>query len=426
MDRYTGKVRDMIQSGYNCLEMVHSNRLSSFDRYICDVEWKGHCLNLTSAWWFEHTRHIIPNHCLYVHQHSMIVKKCTPFKIEVVVRGYITGSTKTSLWTHYNQGERVYCGISFPDGLVKNQKLDTPVLTPTTKGEVDEPISAEEIVSKGYMTHEQWGTVSLAALALFEYGQRVADEKGYILVDTKYEFGLDSSGQILLIDEIHTCDSSRYWIKQSYDALFRLGKEPEKIDKDMIRDYVKTQCDPYTIEIIPPIPEELKNQVSRSYISFYERLTGYIMDGWYNYEPGTLANHYFEHILKKHAVIIAGSVKDQPFVDRIHEALKQQGIYTKTHVASAHKQTLKLLNLLKTYTSKKIIYITVAGRSNALSGVVACNSKFPVIACPPFKDKLDMMVNLHSTLQMPSHVPVMTILEPGNVAEAVQRIFDLL
>tara|TARA_B100001123_G_C15304856_1_gene1022282 strand:+ start:125 stop:2089 length:1965 start_codon:yes stop_codon:yes gene_type:complete len=440
-DFYRGKVRDIYDIGYNMLALVHSNRLSSFDRHICDIQWKGHVLNKTSAWWFHNTRHIIPNHMLYSDENIMMVKKCKTFPIEVVVRAYMTGSTSTSLWTHYKSGVRDYCGNHLQDGYVKNQKLDTIILTPTTKGDVDIPITPEDIVKNNLATAEEWAYISQKALELFTFGQEVADKKGLILVDTKYEFGRDDSGNITLIDEIHTCDSSRYWIKESYETLFSKGKEPEKIDKDLVRDYVKSKCDPYN-EPIPEISIDLKNKVSKAYIHFYETLTEHKVDHneWKYTSFTKVSDYYFEHVNNAFAVILSGSVKDAPFVKRITKCLKDHGIYSADYVLSAHKNTSKVLELLHHYENrtetdnngtsnpkikKKIIYITVAGRSNALSGVVACNTNYPVIACPPFKDKMDMMVNVQSTLQMPSKVPVMTILEPGNVAIAVKRIFNL-
>ena len=428
-DVYQGKVRDVIDIGYDVLEIAHSDRLSSFDRHICDVKWKGHCLNLTSVWWFEKTKHIVPNHLLYASQNSMIVKKCKPYLVEVVIRGYITGSTKTSLWTHYNNGERTYCGINFPDGLVKHQRLEHPVITPTTKGVVDRPISSDEVVSLGLMNESEWEYVSSKAMELFLYGQEVAAERGYILVDTKYEFGKDSDGNILLIDEIHTCDSSRFWLSKTYDSLFKLGKEPERIDKDIVREYVKTKCDPYTVKQIPVIPQHLKDHVSRAYVSFYERLTGNTIDSLEYNKTQTISENYFNNLHRNIVVILAGSVKDDTFVNKIRNELNKVNIYSRAYVASAHKNTQMVLEILNGYEEQKsnrnIVYVTVAGRSNALSGVVACNSTYPVIACPPFKDKSDMMVNINSTLQMPSRVPVMTILEPNNVALAIQRLFTL-
>ena len=439
-----GKVRDIHNIGYNYLLICHSNRLSSFDRNICDIDWKGHVLNKTSTWWFNKTRHIIENHLLYSDEHIMIVKKCTPFRLEVVVRGYITGNTKTSLWTHYKNGERNYCGIDFPDGLIKNQKLECNIVTPTTKGDIDIPISPEEIVEHGFATTNEWEFISNKALELFQYGQNIAAERGFILVDTKYEFGKDTNDNILLIDEIHTCDSSRYWLQNTYKTLFKLGKEPEKLDKDLVRDYVKTKCDPYKDDI-PEIPQGHKDTVSKSYITFYETLTSNINEHeqWTYKTLLQVCSDYFKNRLNEFVIIIAGSESDDPFVQRIKNSLREHGIYSVDYALSAHKNTSQVMELLRYYESvddgsgdncgdiitpfqkKRIIYVTVAGRSNALSGVVACNTSYPVIACPPFKDKSDMMVNINSTLQMPSKVPVMTILEPGNVALAIKRMFNL-
>ena len=171
------------------LMMVATDKVSSFDRPIGVIPGKGELLNKMSDFWFNNTRHIINNHLLSTDKNKAFVKRCKPIMIEMVVRGYITGNTNTSLWTHYNKGERVYCGITFPDGLKKNQKFDSPVVTPTTKGVVDKPITPEEIVAENYMTENEYNFVKEKALALFEFGQKVADAAGFILVDTKYEFG---------------------------------------------------------------------------------------------------------------------------------------------------------------------------------------------------------------------------------------------
>ncbi len=272
-DFYDGKVRKVIQlddENSDILALYHTNKLSSFDRFICNIEGKGKCLVKSSTWWFNQTKHIVPNHHIYSKENIMIVKKCIPFSIEFVVRGYITGNTNTSLWTHYNNGVRNYCGIDLPEGLVKNQKLPRPLITPTTKGEKDELISPSEIISNNYLSENQWNYISKTALKLFEYGQKLALEKGLILVDTKYEFGLDKYQNIILIDEIHTCDSSRYWIAETYLDRFNNNLEPEKIDKDMVRDYVKNICNPYT-DTIPEIPTEKIKQVSNSYSFFAKK-----------------------------------------------------------------------------------------------------------------------------------------------------------
>ena len=270
---YSGKVRNIFQhEDHDKLYIETTNRLSSFDKYICDLKDKGQVLTHICAHIFNRTKHIIPNHYISHNNNILIVKKCEPFKIEFVVRGYITGNTNTSLWTHYNRGIRNYCGINFPDNLKKNQKLAHPVITPTTKGIEDIPISKNEIVANNYMTQEDCDFIYEKSMELFQHGQKMADAAGFILVDTKYEFGKDKDNNIILIDEVHTCDSSRYWLKSTYMNKFNNEQEPDKLDKDCIRDWVKSRCNPY-IDNIPEIPEELKNKTINSYKYFYERIS---------------------------------------------------------------------------------------------------------------------------------------------------------
>ncbi len=270
---YTGKVRNIYQhEDNNKLYIETTDRLSSFDKHICNLENKGKILTLIRVFMFNKTKHIISNHYISHINNILVVKKCVPFKIEFVVRGYITGNTKTSLWTHYNNGVRNYCGIQFPDNLKKNQKLEEPVITPTTKDIEDIPISKEEIINRNYMTQNECDFVYEKAMELFKYGQKMADNAGFILVDTKYEFGKDENNNIILIDEIHTCDSSRYWIKKTYQNRFKNNIEPEKLDKDTIRDWVKSQCNPY-IDEIPDISEDLKKKTIESYRYFYESIS---------------------------------------------------------------------------------------------------------------------------------------------------------
>jgi len=269
---YSGKVRNIYEhEDNNKLYIETTDRLSSFDKHICNLENKGKILSLICVFMFNRTKHIISNHYISHINNILVVKKCIPFKIEFVVRGYITGNTKTSLWTHYNNGVRNYCGIQFPNNLKKNQKLEEPVITPTTKDIEDVPISKKEIINKNYMTQNECDFVYKKAMELFKYGQKIADNAGFILVDTKYEFGKDENNNIILIDEIHTCDSSRYWIKNTYENKFKNDIEPDKLDKDKIRDWVKNKCNPYT-DKIPQIPEELKKNTINSYTEFYEKI----------------------------------------------------------------------------------------------------------------------------------------------------------
>ena len=410
---YNGKVRDIFRMGNEYLLMKATDRVSSFDRHIGIIPGKGELLNKMSKFWFNQTRHIIDNHLLATEDAFALVKKCIPYKIEVVIRGYITGNTSTSLWVHYNNGERTYCGIQFPDGLKKHQKLPHPVITPTTKGKIDKPISKEEIVSEGYMTSQECEFIFRKATELFEFGQKVADKAGFILVDTKYEFGKTLDGQIVLIDEVHTCDSSRYWLKETYARRMTEGEEPDKLDKDCVRDWVKSVCDPYK-DPIPEIPEEIISKAYRNYKYFYDIISTVNLD---------------DKERKYAVVILSGSEKDEWHVKKLTDKLLHHKDITHfhKHILSAHKNTKKVLAAIQKYENvyDHLIWITVAGRSNALSGVVAANSTKPVIACPPFKNPTDMMVNLQSSLQCPSNVPVMTVLEPGNVALVVKRIFNL-
>lgn len=277
--KVTGKVRDL----YVCKDMVimvATDRQSAFDRQLASVPYKGQVLNLTSLFWFNGTKHVVPNHVVSSpHPNITIGKKCTVFPVEFVMRGYITGSTSTSIWTNYAKGVRSYCGHTLADGLVKNQKLSENLLTPTTKDDIhDELISAEEVVASGRMTQEDWNVCERYAKELFELSQSIALTKGLILVDTKYEFGKDADNNVILVDEIQTPDSSRYWIAESYEERFSAGQEPENIDKEFLRRWYVSVCDPYNDEVLPDAPPELISELSRRYITIYETLTGQAFD----------------------------------------------------------------------------------------------------------------------------------------------------
>lgn len=273
--KYQGKVRDTYDIG-DKLILITTDRQSAFDRVLASVPYKGQVLNLTSAWWFDKTKDILPNHVIAVPDPNVtIAKKCDVLPIEFVVRGFITGTTSTSLWTQYQKGVRHYCGHVIPEGLRKNQQLEKPLLTPTTKdAEHDRPISAEDIVLEGWMTEEDWYKASTAAMRLFSCGQQIAKQHGLMLVDTKYEMGKDAQGNMVLVDEIHTPDSSRYWLADSYAERFANHAEPENIDKEFLRLWFTEQCDPYRDDILPKAPEELIVTLSSRYIQLYEMITG--------------------------------------------------------------------------------------------------------------------------------------------------------
>lgn len=267
-----GKVRDIYCRDGRRLLIV-TDRVSAFDRVLGLIPFKGQVLNQLSAWWFAQLHDVANNHLIAVPDPNVtIAHEAQPLPVEVVVRGYITGVTTTSLWTLYERGERRPYGISLPDGLRKNDRLPQPILTPTTKaarGQHDERITRDEIVARGLVSAAMWAEVEATALAVFARGQEVAARAGLILVDTKYEFGL-VDGQLVLIDEVHTPDSSRYWTVTSYQPN---GAEPENLDKEFLRRWYADQG--YRGEGKPPVmPPDFVARVAARYISAYERLTG--------------------------------------------------------------------------------------------------------------------------------------------------------
>ena len=273
-EKKVGKVRD-IYIGDETITLVATDRHSSFDRIIAHVPFKGEILNQISAFWFENTKDIIDNHVVSIPDPNVLIaRKCKPLPIEAVMRGYITGVTGTSLWTHYADGKRDFGNFILPEGLKKNQKLPEALFTPTTKSdEHDRPITPSEIVDEGLLSQEMIDEVERVAKALFARGQEIALSHGLILVDTKYEFGLDTDGKLTLIDEIHTPDSSRYWKADSYQARFDKGEEPEYFDKEFLRLWFKDNCDPYKDEVLPEAPPDLVAELSRRYIEIYESIT---------------------------------------------------------------------------------------------------------------------------------------------------------
>lgn len=274
-EKKIGKVRDVYVAD-DKIFLIATDRQSAFDRNLANVPFKGQVLTQTSVFWFEKTKGIIQNHVIDVPDPNVVVcKKLNVFPVEVVVRGYITGVTSTAAWTAYEKGERNFCGNLLPEGLKKNQKLEKQIITPTTKSEEhDEKISGKEIIKRGLMTKDQWAFVSKKALELFQKGTEISAKNGLILVDTKYEFGYDDKGDIFLIDEIHTPDSSRFWIKESYEKRFAHGEEPENIDKEFLRLWFTKHCNPYKDKALPEAPEELVIELSKRYIQLYEMITG--------------------------------------------------------------------------------------------------------------------------------------------------------
>ncbi len=276
-NHYRGKVRDNYDLPDGRRIIIATDRLSAFDRILTAIPLKGQVLTQIARFWFDATRALCPNHVLeYPDPNVVLCRRLRIMPVEIVVRDYLAGTTGTSIWPMYRAGRRAMYGIRFPDGMRENEKLAHTILTPTTKafdGGHDEPLSAAEVVQKGLLTEAQWRRVSELALALFARGREIAREHGLILVDTKYEFGFDGAGEIILADEIHTPDSSRYWFAESYAKRFERGEKPESFDKDFVRSWVAARCDPYK-DAIPEIPREIVLEAARLYISVFETITG--------------------------------------------------------------------------------------------------------------------------------------------------------
>lgn len=274
---YFGKVRDCYDLPDGNRILISSDRISAFDRILAAIPFKGQVLTQTARYWFDRTKDIVPNHVVsYPDPNVVVGRHVSILPVEVVVRGYLAGTTSTSVLTQYKQGVRTMYGHDLPDGLRDNQALPKAIITPTSKafdGGHDEPLTPDQIVEQGLLSKAQWDEVSAIALSLFARGQKMAAERGLILVDTKYEFGTDASGAISLADEIHTPDSSRYWLADGYAAALKDGSRPPSFDKDVIRAWVVARCDPYR-DPIPEIPPEMIARTAQVYIDAYQAITG--------------------------------------------------------------------------------------------------------------------------------------------------------
>ncbi len=421
--RRQGKVRDIYELEGKLI-LVASDRISIFDRILQEpIFEKGRILTELALFWFDQTKDIVPNHVLsHPDPNVMVVKKCTPIPIEVIVRGYAAGS----LYRDYAKGLREKCGVRLPEGLKQNDPLPNPIVTPTTKSDVghDEDITKEEIINQKLLDSYQWDEIEKKALALYQRGSELLKKQGMILVDTKYEFGFDADKQLTLIDEIHTPDSSRFWFQKDLER-----KEVRFPDKEFVREWARNQGFTGNGEL-PTLNQEFQDKIHRSYVEIYEAITGkslmqenhfFPKRMWLNLKKANLIQGTF-------ALVIMGSEKDRSHAEKMGLVFQEAKIPYRVEVASAHKHTRDLLRLLDSFNEslEPVVCLTIAGRSNALSGVVACNLKWPVIACPFFQDGQDYLINIHSTLQMPSKVPVLTAIDPQNAALAAVRILKTM
>ncbi|MEE9323001.1 MAG: phosphoribosylaminoimidazolesuccinocarboxamide synthase [Candidatus Aenigmarchaeota archaeon] len=273
--KYEGKVRDNYTQEDKRI-IITTDRISAFDRVLGTIPFKGQVLSQLASFWFDKTKHLVRNHMIdSPDPNVMVVSECKPIPVEMVVRGYITGVTKTSAWYNYSKGVRNFCGVRLPEGLKKDQKFDSPIITPTTKaehGEHDRSISPEEIISEGILSKEMWEKLKEISFKLFGFGVEWAKKNGLILVDTKYEFGLIGD-EIVLMDEIHTPDSSRFWFADAYQELFKKGEEQRKLDKEYVRTWLAEQG--FIGDGTPPrLTDEVRTEAAKRYIRAYEIITG--------------------------------------------------------------------------------------------------------------------------------------------------------
>lgn len=284
---HNGKVRESYQLDDKRRAIVVTDRISAFDVVFGTIPCKGQVLNQVAGWWFEQVGDLVPHHFIEMpHPNISLVKNAQPLPIEIIVRGYLTGSTNTSSWYHYQNKNRVICGIEMPEGMQKNQAFEHPIITPTTKPEVghDESIRREDIISQGLVDEETYVKAEAYALKLFAFGQKKAREKGLILVDTKYEMGLDVDGNLMFIDEIHTPDSSRYWMADTYEDRFKNGEEPDMLDKEFFRGMMIDQgfdpgvADPENVDPTPYMGEEVRLSAGNKYKQLYTQITGEVFE----------------------------------------------------------------------------------------------------------------------------------------------------
>ena len=418
---HTGKVRESFRVDDKSRLIVATDRISSFDFVLnTPVPGKGAVLNSLAAFWFENTRDVIDNHFIkLIDPNISLVREAKPILVEMVVRGYLTGSA----WRGYKNGKREVSGVSIPDGMTMNQAFPAPVITPTTKEKNDREISREDLIKEGWVSKEVYQQMEKAALALFTKGSRLLAERGIILVDTKYEFGLIDN-QLVLIDEIHTPDSSRFWSKEDYE---KNPEQAEQLDKEYVRSYlINNKMDN---EYLKDLPAEVVNETTRRYQAIYQMITGHTLPPADENVTERIHYNLVKHGLIKDGfiAIIMGSPSDREHALKMKKIIESYDIRCELRVASAHKNGEQIPVITRDYNQsiEPVAVIAVAGRSNGLGGALAANLTVPVFNCPPFADKGDLMVNINSSLMMPSNTPAATVVDPANAALAALRSLNL-
>ncbi len=417
---HSGKVRESFRIDQDTRMIVVTDRLSAFDNVLkSSIPYKGTVLNSISNFWFEETKDIIGNHLIKsIDPNINLVKEAEPIRIEMIVRGYLTGS----MWRGYQKGKRVFSGIEVDNGMIRNQKFESPLVTPTTKEDSDREITPEDIVAEGWTSTELYQKMTEVSLSLFNFGTKLLADKGIILVDTKYEFGLVND-ELILIDEIHTPDSSRFWSSAAY---IHDSDKVEQIDKEYVRQWLLANKKDGVYPDV--LPDEVIKETSKRYIEIYEIITGKYFKATYSIKDRIRLNLCMNNIIKDgYVIIVMGSPADLNHARKIRDILNGYDVFTDLRIVSAHKNGERIPLLTKEYNNsiEPGVVIAVAGRSNGLGGSLAANLAIPVINCPPFKDKMDFMVNINSSLQMPSNTPAMTVVDTNAAARAALRALNL-
>ena len=429
---HRGKVRDSLRAPSGDRLIIVTDRLSAFDSVLeTAIPHKGAVLNGLANFWFDQTQHIIPNHVIkLVDANAMLVKEAQPIKVEMVVRQYLTGS----IWRGYEAGQRTFSGVTVPDGLTKNQPFPQAIVTPTTKEDSDREITPDNLVSEGWVSRELYDQMAVKSLMLFAVGSRLLAEKGIILVDTKYEFGL-LDGKLILIDEMHTPDSSRFWAADDY------AKHPEtaeQMDKEYVRQWLiaNKKDGQYPRALTPEVAQE----ASRRYLNIYERIIGEALptaepegtdapgSGRHDARARLLANLVAAGLMKDAWVnIIMDSPADKGHCEEIRQQFEGYGIFTQLRVTSAHKNGEAIAGMAEIWNNsiEPGVLIAVAGLSNGLGGALAANVNVPVISCPSYKDYAELAMSLNSSVIMPSGTPNLTVVRPDNAAQGALRALNL-
>jgi len=423
---HRGKVRDSLRAPNGDRLIIVTDRLSAFDSVLeTPVAHKGAVLNGLANFWFDKTKDIIPNHVIeLVDANAMLVKEAEPIRVEMIVRAYLTGS----MWRGYQAGQRAFSGVSVPDGLTKHQPFPEFIVTPTTKEESDREITPENLVSEGWVSQELYDQMKEKSLALFKLGSNLLADKGIILVDTKYEFGL-LDGKLILIDEMHTPDSSRFWAKEDYA---RNPESAEQMDKEYVRQWLiaNKKDGQYPRALTPEVAQE----ASRRYLDIYERITGKPLPTAEEQTTGgnvsaRLVGNLVRAGLMKDAWvnIVMGSASDKEHCQKIRSYFEGYDVFTQLRVTSAHKNGEEIVGMADVWNRsiEPGVIIAVAGLSNGLGGALAANVNVPVISCPPWKDYAELAMNLNSSVIMPSGTPNLTVARPDNAAQAALRALNV-